>query len=114
MTQLFMTFFIIILMLNIFGVSNVIDVLNTYYYIKIFGWISCSSIIIYHIVNIFLLHKFYSGNINISPVLPNFILNWLNEIKDLASKKETYKFFKDSSYIQILIYLLIILFISII
>ncbi len=103
-----------IVLLNLFGFNNSIEFLNNIYYIKLYAYISCSLIIIYHSLNIYLLHKFINNNIKISKVLPDFIINWLNEIKSISSNNDSFQYFKNSSYIQILIYLLIIFLINII
>lgn len=51
------------------------------------------------------MHRFNNNNIIISDVLPNFIINWLNNIKIISSNKDSLNYFKNSCYIQILIYL---------
>ena len=79
---------------------------------KLFAYLTCSLIILYQIFNIYFLHRFISKNIKISPVLPNFIINWLKDLETISSNKECYQYFKDSCYIQILIYLLTIILIS--
>ena len=51
------------------------------------------------------MHRFNNNNIIISDILPNFIINWLNNIKIISSNKDSLNYFKNSCYIQILIYL---------
>ena len=42
------------------------------------------------IIELFLLHKFYvNKNYTIPKVLPDFIINWLNSLKILASTEES-------------------------
>ncbi len=91
-----------------------IDVSNNIYYIKLCAYLTCSLVILYYILNIFFLHKFINNNIKISSVLPNFIIIWLKELESISSNIETTQYFKNSCYIQILIYLLIQILISII
>ena len=101
-----------IILLNLIGFNSLIGVLSNIFYIKLFAYLTCSLVILYQIFNIYLLHKFISKNIKISPVLPDFIINWLKELETISSNIESSQYFKNSCYIQILIYLLIIFLIS--
>ena len=77
---IFSLLLVIILVLKLLGLSS-LDVLNNPYYIKIFSYISCSLAIFYELLNLYLLHKFTNKNIKISEVLPEFIINWLQEFE---------------------------------
>jgi len=102
-------------LLNLIGFNSLIEFLNNIFYLKIFAYFLCSLVILYQLLNLYFLHKFISNkNINISPVLPEFLINWLNDLKLLSLNNESYHYFKNSSYIQIIIYLLIIVLVSII
>ena len=66
----------------------------------------------YQLLNIYLLHKFSKQNVKIPKVLPEFIINWLNEFYIISSSIESIKFFKQTYYIQISLYLLIMIIIT--
>jgi hypothetical protein len=103
------------ILLNLIGFNSLIEFLNNIFYLKIFAYFLCSLVILYQLLNLYFLHKFIiNKNINISPVLPEFLINWLNDLKLLSLNNESYHYFKNSSYIQIIIYLLIIVLVSII
>lgn len=93
-------------------ILSIIDLLSNIFYIKLFAYLTCSLVILYQIFNIYLLHRFISKNLKISLVLPDFIINWLKELETISLNIENSQYFKNSCYIQILIYLLIIFFIS--
>lgn len=101
-----------IILLNLIGFNSIINILSNILYIKIFAYFTCSSVILYQIFNLYFLHRFFCKNIKISPILPNLIINWLKELESISSTIENYQYFKNSCYIQILIYLLIIFLIS--
>ena len=101
-----------ILVLKLLGFNSILDVFNNLYYIKIFSYISGSLAIIYQLFNLYLLYKFSNKNINISEILPNFIINWLKEFEVICSSKESINEFKNICYIQILIYILILILIT--
>lgn len=104
-----------ILLLNLLGLNSIIEFLNNIFYLKLFAYFSCSLIILYHLLNLYFLHKFLiNKNINISPILPNFIINWLNDLKVISFNNESFHYFKKDAYIQIVIYLLTIVLVYII
>lgn len=108
-------FIISILLLNLLGLNSTIEFLNNIFYLKLFAYFSCSLIILYHLLNYYFLQKFFkNNNINISQILPNFIVNWLNDLKKISFNNESYHYFKKDVYIQIIIYLLVIVLVSII
>ena len=88
--------------------------MSSMYYLRIYCYVVCTLVIFYQLLNLFLLHKFSKKNIKIPKVLPEFLINWLKSIKLLSSHSESIKDIKSSSYKQILFYLLLIFFISII
>jgi hypothetical protein len=101
-----------IILLNLLGFNSLIDVLSNIFYIKLYTYLTCSLVILYQILNIYLLHRFINKNINISPVLPDFIINWLKDLETISSNNDSSQYFKNSCYIQIFIYLSIIFLIS--
>lgn len=109
---LFKLLLLSILVLKLLGFKSILDVLNNVYYLKIFSYISCSLAIIYQLLNLYLLYKFYNKNKKIPEILPIFIQNWLKEFEIISSTKESFNEFKNICYIEILIYILIIILIT--
>lgn len=105
---LFKLFFISLLLLKIFGVSSIFDIIYNVYYLKIFIISYSTIVILYLILNIYLIYLFYKKNIHIPEVLPEFIINWLKEFKVISSSKEGVHGFKNMYYREILLYLVII------
>lgn len=111
---LFFLFSLIFIMFNFLGFEGAFNILNNKYYIKLFCYISCSLIIFYEILNLYLLHKFINKNINISTVLPKSIIVFLKDIECFSSDIESIKFFKKTCYIHILLYMFSIIMVSLI
>jgi hypothetical protein len=105
-----------LLLLSILGFSSIFIFffLSNINYIKIFSYFSCSLVIIFQLFNLYLLHKFSNKNIKISAegLLPDFIINWLKDIEIISSNKKSINEFKKTCYIEILVYLLIIILIT--
>lgn len=98
-----------ILVLKLLGIS-ILEFLNCTLYIKIYSYITCSLLISYQLLNLYLLQKFSNNNnIKIPEVLPNFIINWLKEFEIIGSKKKNINNFKQIYYIEISIYLVILI-----
>ena len=100
-----------IIVIKLLGFS-ILDFLNNTYYLKLYLYVSCSLIIMYQLLNIYLLHKFSKQNVQIPKVLPEFIINWLNEFNVISSSVESIKEFKKTYYKEISLYLLIIIIIT--
>ena len=110
--KLFFKFlFGILLILKLLGVFfNIgLNITNTILYLKIFFYLSWSLAFIYQLSNLFLLNKFINKNIKISEVLPEFLINWLKDFEELSSNKESIKEFKKSCYINISIYIVMLI-----
>ena len=60
---------------------------------------------IYQLSNLYFMNKFINKNIKISEVLPNFLIDWLNDIEVISTSKEGIKEFKKDIYINIAIYI---------
>ena len=58
------------------------------------------------------MHIFSTRTVKISQVLPDFLINWLKEIEILSSTPASLREFKKGCYIEISIYLVIIIFIT--
>ena len=87
--------------------------MNTFiikYYIIGYGVL----MITYLLLNLFLLHKFSSGNIKIPEILPQFIINWLKEFEVVSQSKISIQSFKETIYINMVIYLFSIIFVVLI
>ena len=105
---IFRLLFLSILVLKLLGIS-IFEFLNSTYYIKMFSYITCSLLIIYQFLNLYLLHKFSNNNIKIPEVLPDFLINWLKDFKIICSNKESINVIKKTYYIEISIYLVILI-----
>lgn len=103
----FKLIFIILLVLKLLGVSY-LDIFSNGYYFKMYCYTTCSLVIFYEILSLYLLYLFANKKINISDILPDFLINWLKAIRSLSEDKATIKWFKENSYIHILIYLTIL------
>ena len=140
----FRIIFISIIFLNILGYSSVVRTsyalpfLNNIFYIKIILILLCLLVIIYQLLNIFILYRFkdqrcvrWPGNIMactqpqtqpqtqrkdllyyVEPYAPDFLLKWIKIIRVISSTKESIKIFKKTCYVQIFLYLIIILIIT--
>lgn len=110
---LFKLIVLIIIVLKLLGFESIGGFFFNAYYLKLYILITSSLVIIYQLINIYLIHKASNG-MKISEVLPEFIINWLKEFETLSSSKASIKEFKNMCYIQIAIYIVIILLILLI
>ena len=83
-------------------------------YLKSFFYLSWSLALIYQLSNLYILNKFINKNIKISEALPEFLINWLQEFEDSSYSVESIKQFKKTCYIEISIYLSILIIITLI
>ncbi len=67
----FKLLFLILFVLKLFGFT-ILDLFISPYYLKIYFYVGCTLTIIYQLLSIYLLHRFYKNNIKISEILPNF------------------------------------------
>jgi hypothetical protein len=107
----FKLLFFTILVLKLLGYSFIY--LNNIYFLKNFLYFTSFLMIIYQFFNLYLLHKFSIKNVKISKILPDFIINWLKEFEIICSSKSSVKEFKKTCYIEILIYIIIMVIITI-
>jgi hypothetical protein len=111
----FKLLFTIILVLKLLGFSfipgfiSVLYFVNNLYHMKLFYYISCSLIISHNLLSLYLIHKFSNNKIKISEALPDFLINWLKIIENMGSSKAGIKEFKSTCYIDITIYLTLLI-----
>ena len=103
-----------LIILIFIGIEGVFNIISNKYYIKLFVTITSILVIIYEILNLYFLHRFIKKNIQISEVLPNYIIELLKELKNISSDIESIKYFKRSCYIHILLYFFSIIIINLI
>jgi len=106
---LFRILFVTILVLKLLGFSFLSVFSINIFYIKVAYYIIFSLIICYYLLSIYLLHKFSNKNIKILEVLPEFLIKWLKEIENMSTTKADIKEFKTNSYLQITVYLLLMI-----
>ena len=111
---LFRILLIIFIIFNFLGFEGVFNILRNNYYIKLFCYISCSLSICYEILNLHMLHRFINKNINISSVLPAYIIDLLKELENISSDIESINYFKKTCYIHILLYIIPIIMVTLI
>ena len=106
--------FILILLIKIIGIENFLNtfVLGKTIYFKWFGYFSCSFVILFNLLNLYLIHKFSQSDIKVSKLFPDFLINWLNDFKIISANEDSIKFFKDMYYRDIIVYLVIIVIIT--
>ena len=102
-----------IIILKLLGVKSIPEILNNLYYLKLYLYISCSLIILYHFLNIYLIYKFSKSDSKISEFYPEFIIKWLSSYKEFSNKNELIKDLKIMHYKEIALYLFILILITI-
>ena len=58
-------------------------------------------------LHLYLLQKFYKAKVNIPEILPQFIIDWLEGIKNLASNEVGFKTNKETVYLNLIVYIII-------
>ena len=110
----FKLFCFILLILKLLGYNILTDTINDLTFLKNFIYIFSSLVIFYDLLNLYLIHKFSTTNVKISEVFPDFFIKWLKEFEVLSSNKISIKEFKKENYINISIYVVIIIIITLI
>lgn len=110
----FKLLFFIIILLKLLGYSIITDVFNDLYFLKKLVYIGSSLVILFDVLNLYLIHKFANKKVKIPAVLPDFIINWLTDFEELSSTQRSIKVFKKECYINISIYLVIMILITLI
>ena len=104
---LFKILFVTILVLKLLG-FNFLSVLSiNVFYIKVAYYILFSLIICYHLLRLYLLHKFINKKMKISEILPEFLIKWLKDIEMMTTTKAEIKEFKTNCYMEISVYLIL-------
>ena len=111
---IFSLFMLCLVVIKLLGFNSIFDVFLNLYYLKFYIYITSSLFILYQILNLYLLHKFTKNTISISPILPVFIIKWLTEFKEISSNENGVQVFKKMCYVQISLYISIIVFITLI
>ena len=96
---------------RLLGFNSFLEILTNTSNLKLFTLTLTSLIIIYFFINLYLLHKFYRKNVKIPDILPNFLLSWLKEFAVLSSSDAGFKETKNHYYLNIFIYVFILIFI---
>ena len=97
------------LILFLIGILGFSVFLISVFKLKIAICILCSLIICYHLLNLYLLHKFSNKKIKILEILPEFLINLLKEIELMSTTRAEIKEFKTTCYIKITIYLTLLI-----
>jgi hypothetical protein len=105
---------LVLVVLKLLGFSIIFDVLNNLYLLKKLIYFLCSVVIGYQLLNLYLIHKFSFKKVKYPEVLPDFIINWLKEFKTITSCESGIKRFKQICYIEICIYLFIMVVIGLV
>ena len=111
---IFSLFMLCLVVIKLLGFNSIFDVFLNLNYLKFYIYITSSLFILYQILNLYLLHKFTKNTISISPILPVFIIKWLTEFKEISSNENGVQVFKKMCYVQISLYISIIVFITLI
>lgn len=101
----------ILFFLKLIGINNIFDVYNNQ---KFISYALCSLNLSYHFINLFLLQLFRIRKFQIPEILPNSLINWLEEFKILSGTKVAFDSTKNMFYIEIVIYFSIIVLIYLI
>lgn len=98
-----------LVLLKLFGFSIVSDILLNFDNIKRFVILGCFLSIFYHILYLYLIYKFSKGPVNIPSILPKFLIDWLKDFTIIVESPQTIEIFKDMSYKQLFLYILILI-----
>ena len=105
---LFGLLFISLILINKFGLINILKIIFDGYYLKLFILSYSFIIILYIFFVLYLVYLFSKKKIQISEVLPDFIINWLKLIEIMCSSKEGIQAIKNLYYRELVVYLLVI------
>jgi hypothetical protein len=100
--------FISFILINKFGLINILNITFDSYYLKVFILSYSFLVIIYLLLNLYFVYLFSIKKIQISEVLPNFVINWLKDIEVMCSSKEGIQAIKELFYRELLVYIIII------
>lgn len=105
----------IFLVMKLLGFS-IIDVWTNPEKLKIYIAVLTIFVILYQLLSLFFfLFRFSKGkNINCLEILPNFLINWLNDLKEMSLNNEVFISTKESLYLHIGIYIVVLIFLVLI
>lgn len=106
--------FTILTILKLLGYSIISDVLMDNNFLVKLVYIYCTLVIIYQLLNLYLVYKFSTKKVQISEILPDFLIKWLQEFELIARDKIFIKEVKKDIYIHISIYILTMVLITLI
>ena len=110
--SMFGSLFLTVIILNLLGL-NIVSFLNNAYYLKIYLLIVVGLANLYQLFEIYMLYLFIKKNIQISEVLPDFIIDQLKQLEMISQEKESVKSFKEGCYIQLSIYITVLMIVAI-
>ena len=111
---IFKLIFIFIIIIKIIGLPAAITIINSNYYLKLWAYLGCLGGIIYQLVHIFFIYFFSIKKRKIPEILPDPLINWLKEFEIICETKIGIKEFKNLYYREILVYVIMIIFVTII
>lgn len=106
----FKLIFVVILVLKLLGFSLYTDFFLNMHNLKLLSQTLCGLWILFLILHVYLIHKFAQKDRQIPEILPNFLIEWLSEFKQIVATPQSIKSFKNMYYIQIALYICIIVF----
>lgn len=109
---IFKLFLFILIVLKLFGL-NLIDIFMNVNYLRIYSYLSVSVVIMYQLLNLYLLYLFSKKNIKIFEFLPEFLINWLKEFEYMSKTQDRIKAYKNMCYIELFLYICILIFLFI-
>lgn len=108
--KIFIGFYLLLfLILKILGLPGILDITTEDKYMRWLGISLCLLAIFYQTLNLWLVHMFICKKIKISSVWPDSIINWLKYLEAVSKSKPLLVWFKQRRYIQIVLYLCIML-----
>lgn len=104
---IFNLLFLLLIIARIIGFENI---LTNMFYFKLFIIIVSLIPIIYNLINLFVLHLFITNkDMKISVLLPKFVVKWLESIKIFSDCDISISAFKEDSYLDMSIYIVLLL-----
>lgn len=102
--------FIVVLVLKVLGFSLYTDFYLNMHNFKLLNQTLCVLWILYLLLHIYLIHKFAQKDRQVPQILPEFLIEWLSEFKEIVATPQSIKSVKNMYYIQIVLYICIIVF----
>jgi hypothetical protein len=93
------------LTLNILNLENIIVIIDQSF-LKKLVFVYFFLVGGFQLLNLYLVHKFASKIVKLPVVFPDFFINWLKEFEVIVLSEESIKEFKKICYIELVIYLI--------